>query len=219
VRVGRAAGAVLAGGASRRMGSDKAALRHGGRALARRVTDDLAAHGLEPVALVGSPAPGALDLAPGVAVVADLHPGEGPLGGILTALEWSPAACCVVVPCDVVRWEPASLVPLLLAGVDVDADVDVAVLTSERGPEPLYACWRRAALPCLRAAFADGVRAPTDVLARLRVAAVRVPPGDVPVSVNTRTEAAAAGLDVGPTDSRDDREDPAGMHQFGGDDR
>ena len=38
----------------------------------------------------------------GLAVIGDDHPGEGPLGGILTAFGWSPCPVVVVVACDLV---------------------------------------------------------------------------------------------------------------------
>ena len=190
-----ASGAVLAGGASRRMGTDKAVLRRDGRTLARRASDDLAGAGLAPVAVIGHPAPATLDLAPGTVAVADRYPGEGPLGGLLTALEWSPEARCVVVPCDVVHWDGASLIPMLVRAA---TGADVAVLATATGPEPLYGCWCRTAVPALTDAFAAGTRAPRDLLPALRAVYVEVGPGELPVSVNDPAEAVAAGVEDGP---------------------
>ena len=198
------------------MGTDKAALRRAGLTLARRATDDLAAQGLAPVALVGSSGAGDLGLAPGIAAVADRYPGEGPLGGIITALRWSPAAWCVVVPCDVVEWQPSRLVPMLLTAAIDARDVDVAVLATTGGVEPLYACWHRPAVAVLEPAFDDGLRAPRDALELLRAVRVTVPATDVPLSVNTPGDAAAAGLDDATSAAEPDG---AGMHGFGGDDR
>ena len=78
------AGAVLAGGASRRMGVDKAVLEVDGRPLAMGALEALQAAHLSPVFLVGG-ADG-LSEATGHEVIPDAWPGEGPLGGILTAL-------------------------------------------------------------------------------------------------------------------------------------
>ena len=77
-------GAVLCGGASRRMGVDKAAVEVDGTPMARRVGDVLAAAGCSPVIAIGGD-PTALGHL-GLDVVDDGFPGQGPLGGILTAL-------------------------------------------------------------------------------------------------------------------------------------
>lgn len=86
----RVLGAVLAGGASRRMGTPKAllelgpVLEPGGQALAARVAGALAAAGAERVVLVGGDAAWAEAL--GLGVVPDRWPGAGPLAGTATAL-------------------------------------------------------------------------------------------------------------------------------------
>src|SRR5258708_2361905 len=78
------AGAALAGGAGRRVGTDKALLVVAGRALARTAADALLAAGAARVVAVGGDRAGLEAL--GLEVVVDEHPGEGPLGAILTAL-------------------------------------------------------------------------------------------------------------------------------------
>lgn len=98
-------GAVLCGGASRRMGRDKALVEVDGVPLARRVADVLVAARCDRVVAVGGDGP-ALE-ALGLHVVADRWPGEGPLGGLATAL----AACAVgdvlvLAPCDWVAAAP-----------------------------------------------------------------------------------------------------------------
>ena len=70
------------GGRSSRMGRDKALLPFRGGALAQSVARAVSATAGS-VTLVGDPERyGGL----GYAVIADIYPGEGPLGGILTAL-------------------------------------------------------------------------------------------------------------------------------------
>jgi molybdenum cofactor guanylyltransferase len=79
------AGAVLCGGASRRMGRDKALIALEGRALAVRVAEAVAAAGASGVVAVGGDLEGLR--AAGLAAVPDRDgPGAGPLAGILTAL-------------------------------------------------------------------------------------------------------------------------------------
>lgn len=79
------AGAVLCGGASRRMGRDKALISLEGRALAVRVAEAVAAAGASGVVAVGGDLDGLR--AAGLAAVPDRDgPGAGPLAGIVTAL-------------------------------------------------------------------------------------------------------------------------------------
>jgi molybdopterin-guanine dinucleotide biosynthesis protein A len=74
---------VLAGGQSRRFGSDKALAQIAGEALIMRVARVMGAG--EPVWIVGGDGAGYEALCPG-AGVADRWPGEGPLGGVGSAL-------------------------------------------------------------------------------------------------------------------------------------
>ncbi len=174
----RAAGAVLSGGASRRMGVDKALIEIDGVVLARRVHDALVHAGCSPVMAIGGDA-GAL-AAHGLSVVADRHPGEGPLGAIITALEHlddldsgatverpSPEVL-VVVACDLVDadWRAVRAV---IAPFDTDDEIDVVVPRSTIRRHMHHAAWHRRALRVLRDAFAEGERAPRRVLDRLRV--------------------------------------------------
>jgi molybdopterin-guanine dinucleotide biosynthesis protein A len=108
----------------------------------------------------------------GVSLVPDHYPGEGPLGGILTALAAATEELVVVVACDMPGVGPA--VPLALAAsLAAATQSGVAVAVVGEREQPLTACWRRSiALGPLQAAFDRGVRAPRHVLAELN--AVRV---------------------------------------------
>jgi molybdopterin-guanine dinucleotide biosynthesis protein A len=150
-------GAVLTGGASTRMGRDKATLEVDGVAMAERVAGALRAAGARAVARIGSDVP-------------DLFPGEGPLGGIITALQWAGDEDVVITaPCDM-PWLDDSVVRALVAALD---DNDVAYAEGQH----LVAAWRPRAGVTLAAAFAEGERAPKRALARLRSVAVAVPDG------------------------------------------
>jgi molybdopterin-guanine dinucleotide biosynthesis protein A len=158
-----AAGAVLCGGRSSRMGRDKAFVEVDGTPMAARVATALRAAGCAPVVAIGGDAEmlGALDLA----VISDDHPGDGPLGGILTALARIPAPAdgtIVVVSCDI-PWLTADVVGALVAA---RGDHDVAVARTERR-EPLCAAWRSPPPPALAASFAAGGRAVHAALERL----------------------------------------------------
>ena len=147
-------GAVLTGGASTRMGADKGALLAGVSVAA------LEAAGVDDVVRIGG----------ATGDIADDHPGEGPLGGILTALRRSPAdAVVVVLACDLPLIDGPTVAAVVAA---LGPDDDVAAPAGE----PLCAAYRRAtSLPVLERLFADGERSPRRALASLRSADVVVP--------------------------------------------
>ena len=82
-RVTPLAGAVLVGGASRRMGRPKALIEVDGAPMVVRVATALGAAGCTPVRLIGATR---CRRTSGITLVEDRWPGEGPLGGVITAL-------------------------------------------------------------------------------------------------------------------------------------
>ena len=110
------------------MGVDKATLVVEGVAMARRVGDALELAGCSPVIAVGGEATELRGL--GLEHVADEFPGEGPLGGILTAL--SHGAPAVVLACDL----PNITAPTITTLIDSVGDHDAAIAYSDRA-EPL----------------------------------------------------------------------------------
>jgi molybdenum cofactor guanylyltransferase len=107
----------------------------------------------------------------GFKCVADRWPGEGPLGGILTALEdagarnekseWS-----LIVSCDMPFLTQDWL--QFLANRAAKSNAQVVFPHSASGPEPLCACWRTGAAAKLRSGFERGVRKVTEGIALLR---------------------------------------------------
>jgi molybdopterin-guanine dinucleotide biosynthesis protein A len=165
VQAGDAIGVVLAGGRSRRMGREKAALTIGGEPLVRRVVRRLA-EALPDVLVVG---PETLrPLVPDVRVVADETPGKGPLGGIVTAFDVAPSHPLFVVACDMPFVAPA-LVRELVRIAAQTPDVDVVELRTSRGVEPLHAVYSPTCLPALRAQLAAGEGALHLLLRQVRV--------------------------------------------------
>jgi len=147
--LGAVAGAVLCGGSSRRMGTDKATLLVDGTPLAERVAAVLDAAGCGPTFFVGGDA--ARLGATGRTVVADRWPGEGPVGAIVTALAHAQscgADAVVVAACDLVDLTPAA------ARSVATAPGDVVVADSGR-VEPLLSRWSVDAAERLEALFAS----------------------------------------------------------------
>jgi molybdenum cofactor guanylyltransferase len=163
------AAAVLAGGASRRMGRDKATLAVGGVELAS-VALAAAARVADPVVLVAPEGHPARRLA--AAPVTD--PGLGPLAAVAAALDALEAEHVLVLAGD----HPGLRVELLahLVGLAPGAEA----VACRRGPrlEPLVAVYRRApALVLARARLAEeaGNHSLTGLLAGLRTLVVEEP--------------------------------------------
>jgi molybdopterin-guanine dinucleotide biosynthesis protein A len=171
-------GAVLCGGASRRMGVDKATIPIAGVPMARRVADALIAAGCAPVVAVGGDR---LELARlGLEYVDDDFPGEGPLGGILTALSvGSPAA---VVACDLPNLQAATITELIAALGQHEA----AIAYTDRA-EPLCAVWSDRAAAALLARFQSGERAMHRAIEGLDVGWVAASAADLR-NINTRSD-------------------------------
>jgi molybdopterin-guanine dinucleotide biosynthesis protein A len=150
------------------MGRDKALLPFRGSTLAGSIAREVAA-AAGSVTLVGNAGLGRA----GLGAIPDLYPGEGPLGGILTALTHSAADWNLVVACDMPFAQAAFLRRLIDAASQSGAD---ALLP--RGPsglpEPLCAVYHRRALPVIHGHFAGGTRKVTAALEGLAVVSLEV---------------------------------------------
>lgn len=162
------AGAVLCGGASIRMGRDKTQISVAGTTLAHRVAQVLADAGCDPVVAIGGVHQ------PPLASIADRFPGQGPLGGIITALGQFPSSDAVAVLAADLGTVDAASVQALIAEV-INGNADVAVAFSGRR-EPLCAVWSPICLTYLEAAFRAGLRAVHSALLQLEVVEVAIDP-------------------------------------------
>lgn len=183
----RLLGIVLAGGASTRMGRDKAALELGGETLAASAARRLAAVCPE-VALADR----GRQLVPGFPSLPD-GPGQGPAAGLLGAARAFPGRPLLALACDL----PHVPVPLLAELARQAGLADWALPRGPGGAEPLCALWGPRALASLEARVARGVYAlwslaeeedltvhwlEGDRLARFG------PPGELFLNVNTPEE-------------------------------
>ena len=144
------AAAIVAGGHARRLGGqDKSRLVVEGRTIIVRQVEILQRVADE-VFVAGGDSEQYADL--GLRAYADVLPGIGAIGGILTALTVSPAESVIVVACDLPFLEPN----LLEALVDASAGHDAAWVRTARGVEPFVACYRRSARERVRARIETG---------------------------------------------------------------
>ncbi len=164
------AGAVLAGGASRRMGADKATLVLGGGILAARPYEALRSAGADPVMVVGGDARRLQEHA--LTVVADRWPGEGPLGGIVTALGTVGGGVhpVMVLSCDLPDASAEAVSTVAETAAGHQGAVVVPIVDGRR--QWMHAWWPPEALGPLHAAFTAGERAPHRAVAGLTVVEV-----------------------------------------------
>lgn len=173
-----AAGFVLAGGKSRRMGRDKAMLPFHGRPLIAHVAGTVekalgkeARFGSGRVAIVGEP-DRYRDL--GYRVLADIHKDCGPLGGIVTALTASPFDWNLVAACDMPNLEPADLRKLVERS-PTSGTLCIAAQGPSGEAEPLCAIYHRDCLPVLTRALHDKRLKLKEVLPELHPELVALP--------------------------------------------
>jgi len=172
-------GYVQAGGGSTRFGVDKALVELAGKSMLDR-TCALLAPVCKTVRII---APSEKYPHAPVPIVADQWPGEGPLGGILTALyhaeDMSRALSampgiaeearthCLILSCDMPFMKREWLGFLCERAAKSKAEIVVPM--SQSGLEPLCACWRTEVIPMIQRSFDNGVRKVTEAMKRVRM--------------------------------------------------
>ncbi len=152
--------AALAGGQSRRMGTDKALLPlvAGGQPMLGVVLERLFTVADDVLVVANDQARYATL---GARVVPDLHREVGALGGIQAAIAWSAHEHCLVVACDM----PFLSLPLLRRMADEPRDYDVLVplipgQSRQRGDglvfQTLHAIYSKRCLPFIEKRIAEG---------------------------------------------------------------
>jgi len=139
-------GLVLAGGASRRMGRDKAFLELGGKPLIEIVIERVAGVCAEVLIVAGDVQPYA---GLGVPLVEDRFRHVGVLGGLQAGLGAAAHELSLVVGCDMPFLNP----DLLRAFAAWARGFDVVLLRQGEQVEPLHGAYRRTCLPAVEAAI------------------------------------------------------------------
>ena len=152
---------ILAGGLSRRMGRDKAALPAGEGTLIEHLARRLAPVVDETIIACGS----AGQNLPGVTAVDDRYPGFGPLAGIHAGLLAAHFPLVWVVGCDLPDVDPG--LAALLCGLAGDVEAVVPRVDSE--PQGVCAVYVRALAPRIDRLLAAGERRVKMLLAASKV--------------------------------------------------
>ena len=139
-------GYVLAGGKSSRMGSDKALLNMEGRTAIERQCEILETFCAQGVFIAGARSSELSKLS--WPVIQDSMLDQGPLFGIISALQHAENGIAVILAVDLLAISTADITAVLAASSqDVDSECDVFFAQSkqdpsEHGAQPLCAAWR-----------------------------------------------------------------------------
>ncbi len=137
MKVSHVEAAILAGGASRRMGRDKASVEFAGLPMAQRVARALG-ECVERVRVVVRPGEKSpLDLA----VIEDAHAVRAPIVGLAAALHGCESSAVLVCACDLPEIDPR-LVLALLSFMPAVGGPEIVAPVGPDGPEPLLAIYR-----------------------------------------------------------------------------
>jgi molybdopterin-guanine dinucleotide biosynthesis protein A len=177
-------GAILAGGAGRRMGRDKALLIVDGETLLARTARVLGAVFAE-VVCIGPPREGC-DLA----ALGDRRAGLGPLSGIATALAEARTEWVFVAACDMPLLEPAFIRELWRAPRRPSAAAAIVPLEGDRA-HPLCAFWRAELAAAADRALDRGALSVTDFAASVAASYVEFASGDPQASALTNVNTLA----------------------------
>jgi molybdenum cofactor guanylyltransferase len=186
---------VLAGGKSKRMGVDKSLLPFRGKPLIQHVCDQVRPHFDEILIAGGENRQFGFLEAP---VVPDEVPDQGPLRGIASALAASCHDLNFVIACDVPFVNCVLLRTLLQESHGYDCVVPVTV---EGHYEPLFAIYRKSALPGMLHALEEGKRRVIAAFPHCRVKAVAFSGLDGIENINTMSDynMLTHGMDINPT--------------------
>ncbi|SEA75014.1 molybdopterin-guanine dinucleotide biosynthesis protein B [Desulfuromusa kysingii] len=140
-------GVLLAGGKSRRMGQDKAAIKLAGSTMFER-TLKLLQNNFKHVLIAGDRP----DLArPQIPAFPDIYPGSA-LGGLYTGLKTATTDWIFVAPCDM-PFPDERIVHLLL---QYRANFDAVVPRTNQGYEPVFALYHKNCLPQMEKMLQQG---------------------------------------------------------------
>lgn len=145
----QATGAILAGGKSTRMGTDKTLLRIDQQTLLERSVEKMRSIFAEVIIVGCDPSKHPI---PDVRILPDDAPGYGPLGGIQTALRHASFNTVLVTACDLPFWDA----PLARHLIEACSQHDGAVPIVNGYFEPLLAAYRRTCLTAIRDRLAIG---------------------------------------------------------------
>jgi len=161
---------IMAGGASQRMGKDKAMLPINGQPMIEVICEKLHDH-FEQILISAADSKKYEFL--GFEIVPDKVVGQGPLIGIASALDASLNEINFVIACDIPQVDTEAVRKLLTEANKCKADIIVPI-TGDRKYEPLFAIYRKSALSAINNLISSGGRKISDVFNLCQVKYVKL---------------------------------------------
>ena len=175
---------IMAGGSSKRMGTDKSMLPISGLPIIERICDQLR-DSFEQILISSNEADKLAFL--GYKVIPDKEPGQGPLMGIASVLEASSNELNFIVACDIPHIELRYVRKMLAEANESKADIIIPI-SNEGQHEPLFAIYRKSALKAINNALSSGSRKIADVFPLCNVRYIEFDNADWLTNLNTMNE-------------------------------
>ncbi|MEX2122312.1 MAG: NTP transferase domain-containing protein [Woeseia sp.] len=187
-------GLVLAGGESRRMGSDKALLERDGVTQLSRAVGLLERHVARTFVSTRAEQSTEQERRRFEQIV-DRYNGIGPVAGILSALEQHPDVCWLVLACDLPNVDDATI-GFLLRNRSGDKPFTAFTSSYDELPEPLCAVYRPESRAIIRDFLDVGLDCPRKMLIRSDTELLQQPNPSALDNVNTPDDLVRTGMKV-----------------------
>ena len=187
-------GLVLAGGKSKRMGSDKASLIREGETQLDLAVRLLTNH-VEQVFVSTSEEQSADPVRQRFDKIVDRYEDLGPVAGILSAMDAQPDVSWLVLACDLPNIDDETI-GYLLKNASPDSPVTAFRSVNDDLPEPLCAIYRPAAREIIDRFVADGIKCPRKMLINSPTHLLTQPRPGALHNINTPDDLAGTGIDL-----------------------
>ncbi len=155
----KVSGVILAGGNSRRMGTNKALVKWRGKALFEWVFSAMS-FVCDEIIISSNSDPG---LFPGYWLVPDLHPGIGPIAGLESGLFHANNNLVLFASCDT----PLLSSDLFKYMLDMHNDFDISLATHDGINEPMIGVYTKSVYKAFSDAINEGMHKPPHVIRSL----------------------------------------------------
>jgi molybdopterin-guanine dinucleotide biosynthesis protein A len=187
-------GLVLAGGKSRRMGSDKASLTQGGETQLDRAMKLLDAH-LDRVFVSTSPDQADDPLRRNYEQIVDTYEDLGPVAGILSAMDRNPQVSWLVLACDLPNIDDATIA-FLLDNASAEHVATAYRSVHDELPEPLCAIFRPESRAIIDRFVQEGANCPRKILINSPTHLLDQPNPRALHNINSPEDLAGTGIEL-----------------------
>ncbi|MDA0993810.1 MAG: molybdenum cofactor guanylyltransferase [Proteobacteria bacterium] len=187
-------GLVLAGGKSRRMGSDKASLKQGGETQLDRSMSLLGAH-LDRVFVSARRDQADDPVRVKYEQILDRYSDLGPLAGILSAMDSDPEVSWLVLACDLPNVDDDTIA-FLLGNASPDHLATAYRSTLDGMPEPLCAIYRPESRATIDRFVRDRIHCPRKILINSKTCLLEQPNPGALHNINSPDDLVGTGIEL-----------------------